>query len=267
VVDDRTPVSGDLSLHISRSTLARQLDFLAETCDVVALRDVLEDGRSGRDRARVAITFDDAYVGALSVGIHELTRRGLPATIFACPGLLETETWWDLVAAAAGGEVAGEARRECLESLQGRGASILASRRWSAVARGRTVTAMRIASAEGLRSASEQPRIDIGSHSWSHPNLSAIDADALEQELRDSLEWLSERCESFVPVISYPYGLSSAAVEEAARKVGYYAGFCADGGWLPNDTPSARFSLPRFNVPAGMSLDGLRLRLAGFGLT
>jgi peptidoglycan/xylan/chitin deacetylase (PgdA/CDA1 family) len=108
--------------------------------------------------------------------------------------------------------------------------------------------------------------ITVGSHSWSHPNLAAVDEGALEQELRRSFEWLAERCESFVPFVSYPYGLWSERVADAARDAGFDAGFRADGGWLPANPSQHRFKLPRFNVPAGLSVDGLRLRLAGIGL-
>jgi hypothetical protein len=39
-------------------------------------------------------------------------------------------------------------------------------------------------------------------------------------------------------------------------------GFLVDGGWLP-PRPDNLFALPRLNVPAGLSADGLALRLSG----
>jgi hypothetical protein len=60
--------------------------------------------------------------------------------------------------------------------------------------------------------------------------------------------------------------MSSGAVEQAASRAGYRAAFLAGGGWFPNDPASRQFALPRFDVSSGLSLDGLRLRLAGIGL-
>jgi hypothetical protein len=62
-------------------------------------------------------------------------------------------------------------------------------------------------------------------------------------------------------MLAYPYGISSPEVERAAKAVGYMAAFRVHGGWMKR--ADTRWSLPRFNVPAGLSRAGFRLRLAG----
>jgi peptidoglycan/xylan/chitin deacetylase (PgdA/CDA1 family) len=108
--------------------------------------------------------------------------------------------------------------------------------------------------------------IAIGSHTWMHPNLSVISPDELHAELARSLDWLRARFPGRAPFVSYPYGLTSPAVEAAARAAGYAAGLLAGGGWLPTTISDDQFRLPRYNVPAGLSLNGFRLRLSGLGL-
>jgi hypothetical protein len=85
----------------------------------------------------------------------------------------------------------------------------------------------------------------------------------LTEELARPLAWLREQFpEHSLPAISYPYGLRSPSVETAARDSGYTMGFLVAGGWLPAHGADP-FALPRLNVPAGMSADGLALRLSG----
>src|SRR5579862_5104874 len=95
VLPDTAEPTGDRSLHLPRARFAEQLDVLADWCDVVPLATVL--GRApATGRPRVAITFDDGYRGALTVGAAELRARSLPATMFISPGLVGGDGfWWD----------------------------------------------------------------------------------------------------------------------------------------------------------------------------
>ena len=267
VVPTRDSVEGDRSLHLARPDFAKQLDYLQAACDVVPLRELIDGELEDPSRFRVALTFDDAYLGAVSVGLDEVTRRGLPATIFAPPGLLGQETWWDVLAAASPDGMNGDDRARLLQEFRGQAEAIRHSPQWAGARRDSPLQPeLRIAEAAELAQAVSQPRITIGSHTWTHPNLAAIDPEMLDDELRRSFEWLRERFSSFVPFVTYPYGLSSPRVQEAAARAGYRAGFGIGGGWLPRDTAAHRFALPRFDVSSGLSLDGLRLRLGGFGL-
>ena len=84
----------------------------------------------------------------------------------------------------------------------------------------------------------------------------------MARELTRSLEWLTHRFASVVPWLAYPYGLGSPEIGRAAAEAGYRGAFGISGGWLPRTDPDA-FDLPRLNVPAGVSLHGLALRLGG----
>lgn len=268
IVPDGGAVVGDRSLHLARSEFARQLDLLQGMCEIVSL-DALVAGPSDPDsRCRVAITFDDAYVGAVTLGVDELGRRGMPATIFVPPGLLAQETWWDRLGAASVDGLNEDVRLRLLQEYCGQGSAIQRSPHWHVVQSAPSLRPeQRIADDAGLARAASRPGISVGSHTWSHPNLVAIDAETLEAELGRSFQWLTERYSVFVPYMTYPYGLWSPRVEETVARAGFRAAFLASGGWLPHDITARRFSLPRFDVSAGLSLDGLRLRLAGLGLS
>jgi peptidoglycan/xylan/chitin deacetylase (PgdA/CDA1 family) len=257
--------AGDPSLHLSLGSFRSQLDALESCHDVVPVSELLKAPVRGtrRRRSRVAITFDDAYRGAVNFGVAELRSRGLPATIFVAPGRLGgDEFWWDRyeVGARSGGT---EFRHTALSEYQGREEMI---RDW-ATSRGMAAATVpdnaRSATAAELASAAACSGIELASHSWSHPNLAQLPDNLLEEELRTPLAWLRERFGAVTqPFVSYPYGLYSGRVERAAAAAGYTAGFAIEGGRLVSP-PHSWFAVPRLNVPAGVSAKGFVLRTSG----
>ncbi|MGH7648042.1 MAG: polysaccharide deacetylase family protein [Gemmatimonadaceae bacterium] len=255
-----TPV-GDASLHLPQAQFAAQLDALARTHDVVPLADALASAPGPSNRPRIAITFDDAYQGALDAGAAELVRRRMPATIFVPPGLLGGQRfWWDVLAPADGGELDPALRSRALAEWRGDGAIILAALGTDAGSHPAPAYARSATEAE-LDRVAALPGITLGSHTWSHPNLATLDAGALDTELRRPLAWLRDRYRAALPVLTYPYGLQSDAVQRATAAAGYEAALCIDGGWVVE--PRTPFALPRMDVPARVSRAGFRLRVSG----
>ncbi len=264
VLPNDEPLAGDTSLHLSLRDFVRQLDALAESHDIVPLADALFNGAPVRGaRPRVVITFDDAYVGALTVALPELVRRGIPSTVFVAPGLLGEETWWDRIADPKSGAVRGELRDRLLVALHGEGQTII-----RAIAPGAPRFALnppfRIGTEAQVLDAATLAGVTIGSHSWTHSNLASLDARRLEDELTSSQEWLRTRMSTYIPWLSYPYGLFSPEVEHTAARLGFAGSLMVDGGWL-GTAARAPHRIPRFNVPSRISLDGFRLRLSGLG--
>jgi peptidoglycan/xylan/chitin deacetylase (PgdA/CDA1 family) len=261
VPDDASP-AGDASLHLPRHRFAAQLDELARTHEVVPLDEILTPPTRGARRPRVALTFDDAYRGAVTGGVEELARRGLPATIFVAPAFVGGRSfWWDALADPRTGEVRPSVREHALRALRGEDARI---RRWAGT--GAAVTAVPAplvgAGEEELHAAARVPGITFGSHTWGHPNLAALDPAEFDEELARPLAWLRARFDNVVSWLSYPYGLWSPAVARAAERAGYRGALRVEGGWVPRgDVP--HFSVPRYNVPAGLSVRGFRLRIDG----
>jgi peptidoglycan/xylan/chitin deacetylase (PgdA/CDA1 family) len=210
----------------------------------------------------VIITFDDAYAGALTAGVDELARRGMPATIFVAPALLGSVPWWDILAERTGGIVPANLQRRALESLGGRSSKIVRGLLSEPIESPPASTLPRIGSESQLEAAASKSGITLGSHSWSHPNLCALTAAELATELARPLQWLRPRFTSVIPWLAYPYGHFNATVQDAAGKAGYTGSFRIDGGWIPRPAPPLH-AIPRLNVPSGLSLNGFRLRLAG----
>jgi len=253
---------GDSSLHLFQHEFALQLDVLARTHEVIPIG-ALSEGAVPGDRPRVVITFDDAYAGALTAGVEELRRRGMAATIFVAPALLGSVTWWDFLAKPAGGSVPDQVRQHALETLEGRTERILDWARSGSAEPMSPSVLPRIGTESELKLAASMPGITLGSHSWSHVNLCTLSKPELHAELARPHEWLRSRFAGVVPWLAYPYGLHNEAVQNTAARAGYVGALRIEGGRLPRSSSIPSFEFPRFNVPAGLSIDGFRLRLAG----
>ena len=260
IVPDGEHAAGDASLHLPQREFARQLDALAESHEVVPLDALFRD--SITQRPRVIITFDDAYDGAISAGIEELTRHQMPATIFVAPALLGSTPWWDSLADPKVGAVPDDVRRHALEELHGDANAILGRAKLASPALTAASTFPRIATEAELKVGAAKPGITLASHTWAHQNLASLRGADLESELLRPLQWLRPRFPAIVPWLSYPYGLFSESVQTAAQNAGYIGAFRIDGGWIPRSSKPS-YALPRLNIPAGLSLNGFRLRLAG----
>ncbi len=264
IVPEGARAVGDASLHLPQRAFARQLDALRTTHRVVPLAEILS-GTGESDRPRAAITFDDAYAGAVEAGVAELVRRGLPGTVFVAPAFVNGGTfWWDEIADAAAGEVEPAVREHALTALRGRVEEVRAWAAGEGIRLNSLPSHQRVASERALAEAAAQPGITLASHSWSHPNLTALTAAELDEELTRPLAWLRARFGSVVPWLTYPYGLYSPEVEAAAARAGYEGALRVEGGWLSPAAGGYRpHALPRMNVPAGLSQRGFELRAAG----
>jgi peptidoglycan/xylan/chitin deacetylase (PgdA/CDA1 family) len=260
VVPSAEPRCGEASLHLPLERFVRQLELLGNSCEVVPLANVLDPAAS-HGVPRVAITFDDAYAGAVRVGLPELSRRRLPATLFVAPALLEGRAfWWDALAVSLQG-LSDEVRRHALDRCRGQDDAV---RRWASEAGiplAEPSELCRSAMEADLHRAAAETSLTFGVHTWSHPNLAMLESAELAAELVRSLRWLRDRFTRVLPWVAYPYGQAPRDTGPV-RLAGLKAGLLVRGGWLPRGELD-RYAVPRFNVPAGLSLDGFRLRLAG----
>lgn len=80
---------------ISTETFAKQMEFLANSRQVVSLEDLIEGRFSGR-RPAVAITFDDGYRNIIDNAVPILSRHGFAATIFVPTKWIGQKNFWDV---------------------------------------------------------------------------------------------------------------------------------------------------------------------------
>jgi peptidoglycan/xylan/chitin deacetylase (PgdA/CDA1 family) len=155
-----------------------------------------EDALAGRPVLHV--TFDDAYRNIGSV-LDDLTRLGVPVTIFACPAFAEDGRPFVVP--------------ELTERVLG----------FEDEVRTMTWDEIRAWTSKG---------VEFGSHTVSHPHLTSLDDSELESELAVSKERFEHELGRPCRFLAYPYGEHDARVRRAARSVGYEGAFAlsADEG-------------------------------------
>jgi peptidoglycan/xylan/chitin deacetylase (PgdA/CDA1 family) len=183
-----------------------------------------ESWHAGRrlPRKTVVLTFDDACRCFAEHAVPLLAARGAAATVFAVSGLLGGTNAWDAAA--------GERREELMDAA-----------------------ALAAVAAAGC---------EVGSHGRSHADLSLLDGDALEAEVAGSKRDLETALGRSVTTLAWPYGRTSAAAREAARRAGYAAAvaICDHAGAVAGDP----WGVPRQPVRPGESAFELWLKARGF---
>jgi peptidoglycan/xylan/chitin deacetylase (PgdA/CDA1 family) len=186
------------AVDLDDDVFRRQVEELAAKAEVVPLRSLGEAAAaSPAGRPCVALTFDDAYANFFSRAWPLLAERRLPATLFVPVGFVEGT-----------------------HPAPIRGTGRLPPARWEEIAE---------AAAGGL--------LEVGSHSWSHPDLRRLDDAALDRELAGSRRRLEERLGVRVDSFCYPRALWDRRVER--RVAAHYARAVVGGGrrWRPPQSP------------------------------
>jgi peptidoglycan/xylan/chitin deacetylase (PgdA/CDA1 family) len=261
IIPEGQSPAGERSLFLAQRDFATHLDILAAEADVAPLNRIDEPGDG---RPRVAITFDDAYSGAVNEGVRELVKRALPATIFVAPGRLNGHTfWWD--ALSQGSDSLDEnVRHRAVNALKGSEEEVRAWAESTALEVSDTLPAYaRAATQAELAAALALPGITVGSHTWSHRNLATLCASDVLAEVRRSRAWLrAEYGDRAVDWLAYPYGSDSPEARRFVALACYAGALRTDGGWHRSSDVSP-FARPRFTVSAHLSAAGLRSRLNG----
>jgi peptidoglycan/xylan/chitin deacetylase (PgdA/CDA1 family) len=208
VADDGPPF-----LSLAPGLLSRQLGVLRRRGWRSGSRADLDRLAAGGrlDRPAAFLTFDDGFADNPSTALEVLRANGMRGMVFVLPPLLATgaELGWP--------EVAERRRRHphVMRSTDWPGVEALAEAGW-----------------------------EIGSHTLRHAHLTALDDEALQQELLDSRRAIAARL-GRCDVLAYPFGDWDGRVREAAARAGYaYAFTVPSAGQRGAD----RLSIPRIPV-------------------
>jgi peptidoglycan/xylan/chitin deacetylase (PgdA/CDA1 family) len=274
------PSSDPFSLCVAPERFEQQLDAIrrhARPLSLSELRHALVHDEPLDDA--VAITFDDGYADLLTEALPLLEKHRVPATVFVIAGLLGREYWWETLARildprrplpsrlrlpidpdtfewrSPNGDHDPGGRRELLFALHRRLLALPDERRratlealcaWAG-ADPKKPPFSRSLSAEEVALLARQPRIEVGSHTSTHPDLSALPEDRQRTEVRRSKADLEALLERPVLSFSYPHGRSSPETAGIVRESGY-ACACTSRTDLVR-RGSDLFDLPRFWVP------------------
>jgi peptidoglycan/xylan/chitin deacetylase (PgdA/CDA1 family)/GT2 family glycosyltransferase len=127
----------------------------------------------------ILLTFDDAYADIARYALPVLQRYGFTALVFVVTGLMGQTNQWD--------EAAG-------------------------------YPSLAMMTAEQIRFWAQQG-IEFGAHTRSHPDLTRLSSQRLEEEIAGSSKDLEELLHTHITSFAYPYGPFDEAAKEAAGRV------------------------------------------------
>jgi peptidoglycan/xylan/chitin deacetylase (PgdA/CDA1 family) len=183
-------------------------------------------GRVRLPRLAVWITFDDAHPGVVERALPLLASMDVPATLFVCPGVVDTTLayWWQVVEAALvrGLPLPG--------GLPQGPQAVTALKTWPDAERRRAVEWLR----ELLGEAAATPQVTteqirswqalglaVGNHTWDHPCLDTCDEPEQRRQTRDAHAWLVDVLDEPPTSFALPNGNAAPAAFEEVRSLGY----------------------------------------------
>lgn len=280
----RMPVRRIVMLHgvgpgeLEVAAFVAQMEWLAHGFRVVPLAELIDGVAAGAPPAHeVALTFDDGLRCHAEVVAPVLSRLGLPATFFVCPGLISERRWLWNHEVRVRLRLLDEAQRHLLAVDTGApGPTIEPWVQWMKmlpVAARQQVEALIRARTRGFTPTPEQhARFDpvsweqlrmldsdlftVGSHTSSHPILTTLDQVELERELRGSRDALEQFLDKPVDLFCYPNGSQDRRVRDSTAKV-YRAAVTTESGFVGEGEDLHH--LPRFPVADDVALFAWRM--------
>lgn len=222
---------------------------MVDAADVCA---AVEGARPLPKRA-VWVTFDDGDPSVVDVGAPILKALGVPATLFVCPGVIDTDRplWFQAVRASRGRDA-----ERLLTELK-RLPAIERAARLSAVVQG--AVSVRQLTIDELRVFVEAGGT-VANHTWDHPLLDQVTPEEVERQIVRAHTWLSRHFAGHPLVFAFPNGNASLHADPVLTDLGYSAAVLFDHrvGSLDH-----AFSLSRVRVNSTDSAARFRAAVSG----
>jgi peptidoglycan/xylan/chitin deacetylase (PgdA/CDA1 family) len=223
---ERSP-SDPHGLHVRRDRFEKHLDFLRRRYHVISLREYLDARLEGRRLPphSVVLTFDDGFRNFLTAAAPCLAERSMPASIFLITDHMS----------------------------EGRESDF--ARAW-----GPADDSTYLSWAEARALCREQ-RIEVGSHTCSHPRLLHLTPEEIRRELLDSFRAITEKLSNPRPALSYPRGEYTGIIAALAAETGYSCAVTTDRG--ANEMDHSLFNLGRTLVGDNDGTASFAVRVSG----
>jgi peptidoglycan/xylan/chitin deacetylase (PgdA/CDA1 family) len=256
------------------AAFARHVEHLVACWTPVTGAQVARAGRGDESlpRRAVWVTFDDGYPGVVTHALPLLQRHGVPATLFVCPGYIDTTDafWWEIVEGAAAlglvHDVEGRpwtatqalSTAKCMPDPQRRAfverlTEGLASTDPDAVTRSQLTT-------QDLRTWTEAG-LELENHTWDHPCLDRCSPTEQDRQIRVAHRWLAQRFSPAPRALAYPNGNATPVAKETLRELGYRTALGFDHRLAKATGEPLRLS--RLRVEAIADLDRFRAIVSG----
>ncbi|MFT7601689.1 MAG: peptidoglycan/xylan/chitin deacetylase (PgdA/CDA1 family) [Acidimicrobiales bacterium] len=213
----------------------------------------------------VWVTFDDGSPTVVDRGLPILGRYDIPATMFICPGLIESGAsfWWDIALAASGSQLLQAAGCDIGDGQ----AAVQKLKQMSDGERRRILAQLPDPGANTRRQLSVQDihrwaeaGHTLGNHTWDHPCLDTASEQEQLFQVESAHAWLVHNVEPWTAVFAYPNGNWSQVIEPKLTELDYQLAVLHDHR-MTRDDPALRMS--RLHTDANDDLARFRSVVSG----
>ena len=265
----------------SAQALAEQLHYLVRHFKVVSLETMLDRLSNGGFPLahEIVLTFDDGLRNNLTVVYPILRQLQVPATMFVCPGLVDSGAWlWNHEMRCRMQTLPAPELAELRMKLLAPGTSVDAIVEWMKTLRLpqrlMAETTIRQATAgfqptdaqreafdimdwEDLRSL-DRNLITVGSHTLSHPILTTLSGEEIESEILESRTCLEQRLQRKIDFFCYPNGAYDKRAYQLVQNA-YRAAVTTESGVIAGSQGIDVHRLPRIPSAESAALTAWRL--------
>ena len=214
-------------LHLPVALFQQQLAYLQNHYQIISLHDFVEARRTGRalPQRAVVLTFDDGFRNFRTLAAPLLAARDWPATVFIITGKTRENS-------------------DTLTPDQWQPPDDYEHLTWADV-----------------RHLTRTGRVEIGSHTHTHPRLTLLSPNEALAELQTAHAVMRSQLGVKAPPLSYPHGLTSPEIKGCVAAAGYSCALSSALGG--NDTDADLYDLPRIVIAADDDLATFAARVAG----
>jgi len=231
-----------------------QMQFIDSKFEFVTIEDVLRciAENSFPSNPQVLVTFDDGFKSFHSDAFPIIDNNGIPVINYVTSGIIDSEFW-----------ISHIDKKLVIPGVLGCGPTSLKSQEYPMgreVAKKMGFDIFPGMSTSELNEVWNHPKVTIGAHSVSHPNLPSLSIDESRKEVIQCREDLKEKTGKTANHFAYPFGFCSEREMQLLRDAGYLSGATTTSKWVQSD--STPYSLPRVGTgPAIGSVSWLKYRI------
>jgi len=236
--------------HISVQQFEKHLKYFAKEFDVISITEAFEYLKTNfkPKRKTITISFDDGYSNNLYLALPLLEKYNMKTTFFlsgTCAENMEIRTLWpDIISClmyfnknsiieignkkfknfidAESGISLGDFLNSCdIKTLKYSLDYIISKYNVSNKIKTLPDELWKILNKNELKELSSSKIVDIGSHGYSHYNLTNLEVSEVKNELEMSKETLQNLTGKEIKTIAFPFGSYNSEIKNVAEQLGY----------------------------------------------
>ena len=262
----------------------KQMAYLKRHYNILPLNQIIKNIKNNipLPNNTLAITFDDGYESVYRHGLETIKKNNIPATLFLVSGLIATNKigWYDQIETAIDFATTNSKEKkftfensflinlsdpiaainttstikEALRKIGSEQREVIKNKLLAKLERApgfknSYYSQLSLCQIEELK----KYNFEFGSHTVNHESLPSLTLEKIKFELTESRDYLEDKLNCNIILVSYPYGEHIHDTERIVRESGYLAAVTTEYGY--NTVKDSLFKLKRIGITGNFSFE------------